>query len=372
VKVDEAVRKTFLGWTLLFLILPAAGPALAFAAGPVPMLAAAVAGALAAVLAAALSGAALDRSAHGFLTLADRVIGGDLTGVDAQQATGALAGLTRGLQAISRRMARYLAGVQRRGEALDEAVGRLHRELERIVAGTAAQEKDMEGLAAGAAELARSARSTAETLAGAARKAQEADAAAAAGEKAVEELAAGVELIRSRIEELAQRAGQIREVLGLIGDISSRTDLLALNAAVEASRAGDHGRGFAVVAEEVRQLAERSQKAAREIGELIDAVGEHTVDAAGALSRCQDTSAAVRRVFADVAGSVNETRGRFDRVADRAQDEAATTGEVLDVGRRMADLAVRARASARTAGEKATALVDLSAEMQKIVRVFRI
>ncbi len=87
----------------------------------------------------------------------------------------------------------------------------------------------------------------------------------------------GIEL-SDKLNQTSQNTAEVKEVLTVINDIADQTNLLALNAAIEAARAGEHGRGFAVVADEVRKLAERTQKSLAEINTTINVVVQSVND----------------------------------------------------------------------------------------------
>ncbi|AMS40043.1 methyl-accepting chemotaxis protein [Aminobacter aminovorans] len=121
-----------------------------------------------------------------------------------------------------------------------------------------------------------------------------------------------------RIEEAS---GQISNIIGVIDEIAFQTNLLALNAGVEAARAGDAGKGFAVVAHEVRELAQRSAKAAREIKELIR---NSSVEIEAGVKLVRQTGEALKTIETYVV-TINQ---HMDAIATSVHEQSTGLGEV--------------------------------------------
>jgi methyl-accepting chemotaxis protein len=150
-------------------------------------------------------------------------------------------------------------------------------------------------------------------------------------------IAGSVGAAAEQVRGLASNVQEVSRMAAVIKDIAGQTNLLALNAAIEAARAGEQGRGFAVVADEVRVLAERTEKATLEISGVVQRIENETLSAARVMDEALPAAEQAR-------GSVSETTDLLHRIAEGSR---AAQGLVRDVA-----------ASTREQSEASTALAQ--------------
>ena len=275
---------------------------------------------------------------------ADRIADGDLRDAVEVTSRDELGDLQAAVRKMGEKLASVIGEVRGGAEALGSAAAQLSGTAQILAEGTGEQAASVERTTASLEEMSASITSSATT-----------------SRQTAEMATAGAGNARESGQAVSETVGAMRSIaerIGIIEEMAYQTNLLALNAAIEAARAGEHGRGFAVVAAEVRKLAERAQKAAKEIASLAVS----SVDVA-------DRSG---RLLVELVSGIGKTTELVQEVAATSQQQLASVGEVSSAMSVVDRVAQRNASAAEELSSTSEEVASQAEALQQLVAFFRI
>ena len=320
------------------------------------------------------------------LKVAERIAAGDLTHDLVSQRQDELGQLQRAMQSMTMGLRDLIGGISDGVTQIASAAEQLSAVTEQTSAGVNNQKIEtdqvataMNEMAATVQEVARNAEEASEAAVAADQQAREGDRVVGEAIAQIERLAGEVGNSTEAMGHLKRESDKIGSVLDVIKSVAQQTNLLALNAAIEAARAGEAGRGFAVVADEVRSLAQRTQKSTEEIEELIVGLQSGTQQVATIMDSSRsltDSSVELTRragnALENITRTVSAIQAMNQQIATAAEQQSAVAEEINRSVLNVRDVSEQTAAASEETAASSTELARLGSHLQALVGRFRV
>ncbi len=320
------------------------------------------------------------------LNIVERVASGDLSqdlSIDRRDEMGQL---QTSIQRMTVNLRQLISGIRDGVTQIASAAEELSAVTEQTSAGVNSQKVEtdqvataMHEMTATVQEVARNAEEASEAAVAADQQAREGDRVVNEAIVQIERLAKEVGNSTEAMNELKRESDKIGSVLDVIKSVAQQTNLLALNAAIEAARAGEAGRGFAVVADEVRSLAQRTQKSTEEIEQLIAGLQSGTQQVATIMDNSRELTVSSVELTRRAGGSlenitktVSAIQAMNQQIAAAAEEQSATAEEINRSILNVRDVSEQTSAASEETAASSVELARLGNHLQIMVSKFKV
>jgi len=327
----------------------------------------------------------LQRDLEAFLSFASAVADGDLTR-RAKQGKETLGQIADAVNRILERLAQLLAEVRDAAFSVSSASSEILAASTQIAKGASHGRDRVHQTSAAVEEMVASLGQVAQNAAQSADAARQVLEHLNVSDRAVQDTAHGMSAIDRAVSQtatkmrlLGERSGEIFEIIDMIEDIASRSELLSMNAAIEAAHAGELGRGFGVVAEEIRHLAERSTEATRSVTTIVKGMaGEIQAVLAAMETSTQEVkqglalSEQARHGLGEISALVQRSTDLAGEISSATQEQTGVSRTVAEAMQVIASITEQSTAGSNETTRAVQDMVELSEQLTAAVSRFRI